>query len=215
MATGFVLPLEAAPSGEPQSFGIVPGEWTPGEPIHPAALGLTVEEMRALIERHGLPLEETTVGEFDAEAELAETAGIPSGAASRSEATFGLPRSPSRYPGLTAEEADERDRYDAEMRRNPPPAAATMMPPEAGAEEQAVGEAVVAVQPPSPRGVSTSPAAAMNAKDAVEAMGSFSDAELVALASDPRKTVREGAEAEAARRADAAAAGAGAAGGGS
>jgi hypothetical protein len=51
-----VLPVDRAPSIEPQVFGGFPGVWTPGVPIAVESLGLTVNDARRLVEERGLPL---------------------------------------------------------------------------------------------------------------------------------------------------------------
>jgi hypothetical protein len=56
----YVLPEDAVSSSEPQHFGVVPGLWTAGEPVAVSDLGLTADEMAALVKEHNLPLKKTT-----------------------------------------------------------------------------------------------------------------------------------------------------------
>ena len=111
-AVAFVLPEETTASTEPQQIPGLPGLWTRGEPVHPSALGLSVSEMRERNAAANSILREVKISESEiVEPDLSETAGLISSAASPSAPMGQLPRSASEYPGLSAEEAAERDAY--------------------------------------------------------------------------------------------------------
>lgn len=64
----------------PFAFGGFPGLWQVGRPMLPSALGLTVTEMRDLIEKFNLPLVEVKVSEKNAHQTFPEDPNrIPSG----------------------------------------------------------------------------------------------------------------------------------------
>lgn len=77
-ATAIVLPVDRAQSVEPQVFGNFPGVWSPGVPVHPQALGLTLYEARELIEARNLPFEFVTVDTEEAQHEPVQRALLPS-----------------------------------------------------------------------------------------------------------------------------------------
>ncbi len=58
-----LLPQDAVPGTGPQTFGVFPGLFTPGEPLPLAELGLTVSQARDEIRRLGLPLEVLGAGD--------------------------------------------------------------------------------------------------------------------------------------------------------
>lgn len=110
--TGYVLPLEAASSSEPQSLPGVPGLWTPGEAKAASELGLSVGEMREMVSDLNLPLKEKRV---DAPPDdlFERTGGMVSGATGDSAPAEVLTRSASDIPGLSYEEAEARKAEDA------------------------------------------------------------------------------------------------------
>lgn len=88
--TAFVLdPEHVQASEDGMTVPPLPGLWTNDKPVHPEALGLTLTEMRDLVEALSLPLVETTV---------------PEGRAASSFATpdYLLPTAPSTLGGIGA-----------------------------------------------------------------------------------------------------------------
>jgi hypothetical protein len=121
--TAFVLPEEydvgegderetvTVSSSEPQVFGLFPGLWVAGEPVHPEDLGLSLEEARERIRELGLPLKEVrvTARALDRPDEPAASAlegGLVEQAVESESAPPG--GESSVMPGLSEEERQER-----------------------------------------------------------------------------------------------------------
>jgi hypothetical protein len=70
--TAFVLDRERVQASEDgMTVPPLPGLWTNEKPIHPEALGITLGEMRDLVEALSLPLVEVSVSESKAAREFA------------------------------------------------------------------------------------------------------------------------------------------------
>lgn len=61
--TAFQLDPNIAVAPDGGTIPGFPGVWKPGEAYHPEALGMTLAEMRDLVERVNAPLQEVTVSE--------------------------------------------------------------------------------------------------------------------------------------------------------
>jgi hypothetical protein len=126
----YVLPDEPGAIQEYQSFTGFPGRFLPGQPVNVSSLGLDAETADRLVEELGLPLEKTTAvpektaqTENVAEVQEALTKGaelirsIPERETwAPSEVGEALERSPSEFPGLSAEEAEMRKAAMDELR---------------------------------------------------------------------------------------------------
>lgn len=179
-AHGYVLRDEAFVSDEPQEIAGFPGVWRRGEPVAASvlayALGIEVDDLDDLVAEREYPLDRVADVEVD-EALLAYHGGKYSSASFPSERMGTLPRDASDVPGLSSEEAEERERYRAE--RDQPEAMRTMIPDEAVA----------------------SGVRALTLAQIREDVGEMTEAQLEALTGDSRKSVKALVEKERERRA--------------
>jgi hypothetical protein len=123
----FALDKAHPNQGEYVTFPGVPGRYLGSQAVPLSQLGVSLEEMRAMVKETGVPLKETTGPELSDSALYGEDQA-------RFETSIrpGLPRDVGRYPGLTSAESDARDAEKAEQAKLPEGVEPGMLPREAG-----------------------------------------------------------------------------------